>query len=86
MPLYNYHCVSCKVTFEQFSLMADRESCACLSCGEVAKQAPSAPQFHRFPEGVFEHIAADPLYISDKRQLRGACDEHQVYAPNLLDS
>lgn len=85
MPIYNYYCKSCDKTFEETNSMDDRALAICAKCGKVAKQAPSSPRFIPFPEGVFEHIGPDPLYISDKRQLRGALDEHGAYAPNILD-
>ena len=85
MPMYNYHCEVCEFDFEYMQKMDDRHEANCPSCGEKCKQGLSAPRFIPFPEGVFEHIGPEPLYISDKRQLRGALDEHGAYAPNLLD-
>lgn len=86
MPMYNYHCEGCIFDFEYFQLMEDRHTANCPSCETLCEQGISTPPaYHAFPEGVFEHIAAEPIYVNDKNQLKDECKRHGVHAPGLLD-
>ena len=67
--------------------MAERATAPC-ECGATAKKdyaGSLSATVHLFPEGVFEHIAFDPVYVNDKRHLRDLSREHDFYAPGLLD-
>ena len=87
MPLYDLECTKCAHEFEDFVKMDERGDVPCPECGSetvvVIHKNGSAVQL--FPEGWFEHIAKEPMYISDKKQLKQACEDNGCYAPGLLD-
>lgn len=85
MPLYDYKCIRCGKEFEKFASIADRKNVSSPCCHLVAEQIIKPPSVHIFPEGPWEHISRDPIYVNDKRHLKDLCKEHNVYAPGVLD-
>jgi len=89
MPLYDYTCKDCGCHFEWMSLIKDRNRVRCINVKcrskNVTLDITKAPSLSFFPEGEFEHIAKDPIYISSKRQLKEECEKHDCYAPGILD-
>ena len=71
MPLYDYECLSCHHEFEDVRRIDERHSVRCPRCGGGCKiifKSVREPRF--FPEGWWEHIDVEPVYISSRRQLR----------------
>lgn len=80
MPMYTYEC-GCGFQFEDAKSIDDRKTCKCSNCGETARQIIGRPAgVIPFQLGWFEHIAAEPLYIRNKDELRAACEENNCYA------
>lgn len=80
MPMYTYEC-SCGNEFEDVRSIADRKTCSCPKCGGDAAQGISRrTNAIPFQLGWFEHIADNPVYIHNKRELREVCDRHECSA------
>jgi len=60
--------IQCRICFE---LVPSNESHC--SCGNLRlkqrSDAPDAPAVHSFASGFYEHIADDPIYIKNRKQL-----------------
>lgn len=85
MPLYDYECKVCGKTFEALSCISDRRSVLC-DCGGGCRLLISKPNFHPFPEGPWEHLDVEPVYISSKKQLKRECDKRGLSSVYLMDS
>ena len=86
MPLYNYICPEGHC-FEAINTMATRALQKCNKCSRMAKQTISRrpAAVHSFKFGQFEHLASEPIYVKGKRHMQVLCDEHECYAPGVLD-
>ena len=84
MPLYDFRCKKTDEVFERFTEYKDRHYQKC-GCGSVAIMMPPAPLVTSFPSGYFRDIAADPIYIGSKQQMKDACKQHGCYAPGVID-
>lgn len=86
MPSYSYKC-GCGAKFDAFRPMSDRHEAPCPKCGGTAQQALSrlAPAVHGFKFGWFEHMAREPVYAKSKKHMKELCDQHDCYAPGVLD-
>ena len=87
MPLYDYDCEDCGHEFEEFEIIKYRNNIKCKRCKGSCKIniTRSKQSIHIFPEGVWEHIAIDPVYVNDKKHLKQLCKQHGVYATGVLD-
>jgi len=86
MPLYEYRCNNCGEEFEGFRTIAERYNIACPKCNTPRPEillGGNRQQVRLFPEGWFEHIAPEPIYISSRRQLREECEKHNCYSKYL---
>ena len=84
--LYSYKCKECGEGFEEYATIAQRrltKSPCCDSPSEIV--ITGGVSYHRFPEGLFEHIAQEPIYVNDKPHLKRLCREHGCHAVGLLD-
>jgi len=86
MPLYDFKCKECNHVFERISKYAERDKVDCIKCGGQTEPLISAPRFHPFPAGWWEHITTKPLYIDSKQKLKEACEKHGKYSQYLEDS
>lgn len=84
MPMYDYACDKCETIWEEFATREERDDVIC-ECGKKAKMMLCAPAIHLFPEGVFEHIGPDPIYVHDKAHLKRLTKQYECHAPGLLD-
>ncbi len=86
MPLYNYICPNLH-EFEAIERMENRALSQCPKCESMAKQTVSRRPavVHGFKFGMFEHLALEPIYVKGKRHMQVLCDEHECYAPGVLD-
>lgn len=59
----------------------------CEDCGyDFGSSVSDSPAIILFKEGWYEHISKKPLYISSKRGLKDACQQHGVISKYLEDS
>ena len=86
MPLYNYKC-SCNKEFEAFENMSNGSFSKCPNCGKMAEQTISTKPaaVHGFKFGEFRDILPDPINVRGKQHLKDLCEEHECYAPGVLD-
>ena len=84
MPVYDYTCDRCKTVWEATTTRDTRDR-VFFDCGKRARMLPCAPAVHLFPEGVFEHIGPDPVYVHDKAHLKRLTKRYKCHAPGLLD-
>lgn len=72
-----------------FKTPPDREAfqyAECPSCGKLANRLiEGLPTLVNFRAGVYEHIAIDPIYCKNKRELREACKKHGKTSVYLED-
>lgn len=86
MPTYLVHCKSCNLDEEHFVSIAERHNIE-MSCGHVGElRITSAAKYHPFPEGWWEHLGPEPVYVSSKKQLKRECEERGLYSRYLLDN
>lgn len=86
MPMHDFKCLSCQKEFEAFQEISSLQvSPICSHCGgeTVKLWCKKSSQVHLFPEGFWEDIASEPIYISSRRQLRRECEKHEVYSKYL---
>ena len=86
MPIYDYRCKECNKEFEELATIAQRnlvKSPCCDSSTMIVIK--SGASYHRFPEGMFEHITENPIWVNDKPHLKQLCKEHGCHAVGLLD-
>lgn len=85
MILYDYECKNCRKEFEALSTIADRRKTKSPCCDSASTVIIKGTSYHPFPEGFWEHIAAEPIYVHDKPHLKRLCQEHGVNATGMLD-
>lgn len=87
MPVYDFKCPDCNSTVERTVAYELIKSTTCLECGNVMNVLPvlTSGTHNTFPAGMWEHLADKDLNITNKQQLKDACEEHQCYAPGALD-
>lgn len=86
MPLYDYKC-ECGKEFEALRTIDECESAPC-ECGKTASRTFStrAARYHAFPEGWWDTLDVEPVYIKNKRQLKEECAKRGLSSVYLLDS
>lgn len=80
MPIYDCQCTSCKAV-KRDVVHASSEpppTCECGAPTEHVWLGRGAPAAHIFHEGMYEHLAYDPLYFSSKRKLKDYCKQHDL--------
>ena len=85
MPMYDYECKNCGKDFEMFAKIADRKKVKSPCCNSAGEQLITGTSYHPFPEGFWEHIANEPIYVNDKPHLKRLCEEHGCHATGMLD-
>lgn len=83
MPLYDYGCKVCGAEFEAYRKIANRYKVECLICQGEIEILMTCGKRHFFPEGFWDDLAFDPIYISSRAQLRRECEERGKYAKYL---
>ena len=88
MPLYPYFCPNCNHEWEAVHKMEERLEERCPICGDKARIhfGRLKPSPHFFPEGWWEDLDVEPIYISSKRQLKEECKKRGLQSRYLLDS
>ena len=72
MPTYDMWCPKCLHQEEVFCKISEMETQQC-SCGNLLSVRVSMPNFIPFHGGFHEHIAAEPIYIKNKKHLQQEC-------------
>lgn len=82
MPIYDFQCQDCYNVEEHIAGVEERQR-LCVKCGGTMNRLISAAPYHKFKEGYWEHLDAEPIYIKSKRQLKEECVKrgfHSDYA------
>lgn len=88
MPIYDMKCRACEKVQEVICKISDMEKQTCSNCsGEMKVIFLSDYQgaSYGFKSGWYEHIAADPVYIGSKRQLRGETEKRGLTSQYARD-
>ena len=87
MPIYQRRCKECDHEWEEIRKIADCENTnPCPACGSgMVDRIIRPPHYTPFKEGWYEHIASDPIYCRNKKELREACQEHGKTSVYLED-
>ncbi len=85
MPTYEFHCMKCKKSFDEFRTMSRRDVPAKCVCGTLAQRNPIV-SFHAeiWNPITLEHIADEPMTFTSKKQLSRYCNEHNLLSGALL--
>lgn len=77
MPIYDYKCSQCDTVKEVIKKISelDREE-LCATCSGHMDRLIVAPKLRLFRSGWYEHIAPDPIYIDNMKQLKKECADH----------
>lgn len=85
MPLYDFSCLNCDYEDERHVPYDMRNEEKCPKC--AAKLAPvGGPSTVTFQRGWYEHIAPNPIFCDNARELKEACDKNDARSPYLEDS
>lgn len=72
MPLFDVQCYGC--SYKEERLLDPDEVPICELCGEPLRFIFGGDtNYHPFREGWYEHIALEPVYIKNKKQLVHEC-------------
>ncbi len=86
MPVYVYQCSGCSARWEEFHTVAERHEESCSTCvNSKLFIVPQVQKFMPFHEGVYEHIAKDPMYITSKKRLKDECRARDVTSKYIVD-
>ena len=82
MILYDFKCASCGNEWEGLENPNELKHVKCGKCGGTGEIqiGGNRNQVKLFPEGFFEDIAPEPIYIRSRAQLREECKKHGCYA------
>lgn len=85
MPIYDFYCGKCDSTEEHVCKHEERKNLKCEKCGGGLSPLVTAGRYIPFKSGWYEHIAKQPIHISNKQELRAACKEHGMGSAYLDD-
>jgi hypothetical protein len=77
MPLHDYRCTVCNnEVHDHFKKVDDPAPVCCdISMDQIFTHSASVSVFK---EGFFEHLAPDPIYFHNKKDLRKYCRENNL--------
>ena len=82
MPMYEFQCLSCGKTFENFCCLNNLESFTikqkCPSCKGKVKRLIGGFKRDWFREFISEDFDGTPITVKSKQHLKQLCKEHGV--------
>ena len=77
MPIYEFHCDVCDVTWEEVRMMSESSlPSVCGKCGKKGRMIYSVHSSRPFRKRWFEHIAPEPVFVESDSQLKKVCKEN----------
>ena len=82
MPVYRHLCKSCHKGYEEYTTVEKRNESICPSCGSIDTpiQIGKFNRGHVFKPGFYEHLDTDPVYVSNRQQMKDECKKRGVRA------
>jgi len=76
MPIYDIKCQRCETLMRDIVQASDEPQPTCACGGRFERVWMAASKVHIFHEGLYEHLAPDPIHFSSRQKLKSYCKEN----------